>query len=331
MSTDHQKLIIDLKEIADCIEMSNLGDNYLNTRTGEIVYLPSDDGMMDDYRDAEDELDEHWEDYVQLPTQYDVDSFGIMRDFIYNLPQGQAREALYTAIKGRGAFRRFKDVCYNFGLEQEWYAYKDERYLEFAKEWCKENNLSFSDSIHLTYTRLGRNDMDLLIAMKKKELDMDADDESIDFELERYFAAQLKQNNLYQVAAMTKAGPVATGAIQWIFQPPTPENTNGRLGMLVNFWIDEQKAKELPAQSLTLQDQQMISAYQSPLASGQPLSNAHVICQEILIRLLAEAKRRNQTELEAVSQDELLQDVLLKSGFVQVNDTFAYDNYSYSE
>lgn len=304
------KKVMDLDAIVDAIRYSNRDENFLNTRTGEIVTIFYD--MSDREKDdVEDLLDSDWENFIELPNSQDADSFGIMRDFIYNLPAGQARESLYTAIKGRGAFKRFKDVLHSFGLNGEWNAYESDRMHEFASNWCKENNIQFSDSIRIMYTRLGRNELDTLIQLKKRELDIDDDDKSIDFELERYFAAQLKQNNLYQILAATKAGPVATGAIQWLFQPPTLENPNGRLGMLVNFWMDPEYIKD----------------FKENPADPDALEDAHsptAVYSEILERLLQEAGRRHQTELQAISSDPLLQQMLLKIGFEKVDDTFVH-------
>ncbi len=40
-----------------------------------------------------------------------------MEEFIYDLPEGKNKDILDRAIRGSGAFRRFKDRIYDFGLE----------------------------------------------------------------------------------------------------------------------------------------------------------------------------------------------------------------------
>ena len=42
-------------------------------------------------------------------------------------------------IKGHGAFRRFKDTVYDFGLDKEWYEFQAEAYKRIAIKWCEEN------------------------------------------------------------------------------------------------------------------------------------------------------------------------------------------------
>jgi len=53
------------------------------------------------------------------------------------------RNILYSSLKGKGAFRRFKDTANELGILEDWYKYRDEAIKELAIEWCKENNLEF--------------------------------------------------------------------------------------------------------------------------------------------------------------------------------------------
>jgi hypothetical protein len=49
------------------------------------------------------------------------------------------RQRLQESLRGRGAFRRFKDLAGEIGLLDGWYAYRDERYEALARAWCEEN------------------------------------------------------------------------------------------------------------------------------------------------------------------------------------------------
>jgi len=53
------------------------------------------------------------------------------------------RDKMYAAIKGSGAFRRFKDSIHNYGIADDWYKYKEESFREIAIEWCKDNDLEY--------------------------------------------------------------------------------------------------------------------------------------------------------------------------------------------
>lgn len=50
---------------------------------------------------------------------------------------------LQTLIQGKGAFRRFKDYCFESNIIQDWYKYKEQKYKEIAIEWCKQNELEY--------------------------------------------------------------------------------------------------------------------------------------------------------------------------------------------
>ena len=47
--------------------------------------------------------------FYPFPTKYEIHEYGIMESFVEELPSGKARDELAGAIRGRGAFRRFKN------------------------------------------------------------------------------------------------------------------------------------------------------------------------------------------------------------------------------
>jgi len=61
----------------------------------------------------------------------------MMEEFIESLPEGRKQNILIDAIRGRGAFRRFKDVVYELDLEQRWFNFRDDEYERISREWCE--------------------------------------------------------------------------------------------------------------------------------------------------------------------------------------------------
>lgn len=149
---------VKLDDIIDGLEsQSDESSSFLNTKTGEVV-------LMTDYamRAAEDDepLEElpDWERdlvavareiiaetgrYIPLPTKYDIDEYSIMENFCTSLDNQEIGDALYDIISGSGAFRRFKDAIYKYGVEDEWHTYRDNAIKEIAIKWCRENNIEF--------------------------------------------------------------------------------------------------------------------------------------------------------------------------------------------
>ncbi len=52
-------------------------------------------------------------------------------------------DLLYSLIKGSGAFRRFKDAIYRYGIEDEWHSYRNNALKEIAIEWRREHGIEF--------------------------------------------------------------------------------------------------------------------------------------------------------------------------------------------
>ena len=146
-----------LRDLVDGIDFqSDESTSYFNTRTGEVVTLSEEDmRYADDDYPLEDEPE--WRsdvaelakdvlesgDYIDLPSQWDVHEYRIMEDFCLTQTSGDTQHQLLRAIKGRGAFRRFKDTAFDTGVIDEWYSYKDRRIEEIAIDWCKEHNIDY--------------------------------------------------------------------------------------------------------------------------------------------------------------------------------------------
>ncbi|MGE7609860.1 UPF0158 family protein [Peribacillus frigoritolerans] len=133
---------------------------FLNVKTGEIVSV-----TLDDLRAAEDEDDfghlpeweqevrkvandvfENFENYKELPKKYEVNEYEIIEDFCFTVSDERMQDILLSSIKGKGAFRRFKDKINEFEMEDLWYSYRDERYKQIAIKWCLDNNINFIDN-----------------------------------------------------------------------------------------------------------------------------------------------------------------------------------------
>lgn len=50
---------------------------------------------------------------------------------------------MYDSIKGRGAFRRFKENIERYNMEDDWYKFQNEAMKTIALEWCQGNNIDY--------------------------------------------------------------------------------------------------------------------------------------------------------------------------------------------
>ena len=132
--------MVTLSKIIDGLEMvDHMVDCYYNPVKDEIFL-----SNIGEYGDlSEDEIDELFEESIILPTQYEINEYQMMVDFIDTIENLEIKNNLKRLIQGKGAFRRFKDYCFEMDIIQDWYKYRDEKYKEIAIDWCKQNQFEY--------------------------------------------------------------------------------------------------------------------------------------------------------------------------------------------
>jgi hypothetical protein len=149
---------VNLQNIIEELEIQfDESRTFLNVDTGEIISLTSeelraaeDDEPFDhlpewqqEDREVANDLIENFEKYIELPTKYDVNEYEIIEDFCLSISEQGQRNPLLKAIKGKGAFKRFKEKIIDFDIEQQWFSFRNDRFKEIAIEWCQENNINY--------------------------------------------------------------------------------------------------------------------------------------------------------------------------------------------
>jgi hypothetical protein len=171
-----QQLKVDLGELAFAFESGfHELSNYLDLETGEIVVVTDDArghleaiyeamngeegeelpgmatllaewGLPDWQRQAvlqADAVERGYGDrFLAVPQMGSHEAYRDMEDFIIIIRSPRLRELLDVAITGRGAFRRFKDVLYNYPHEEKrWFAFKEARMVERVREWLEAHDI----------------------------------------------------------------------------------------------------------------------------------------------------------------------------------------------
>lgn len=81
------------------------------------------------------------DDYLPLPDRFEIDEYRMMTRFASGVADPAVRAQLEDALRGRGAFRRFRDAVRAFGLADQWYRHRDHGYEDVARAWCEEHGL----------------------------------------------------------------------------------------------------------------------------------------------------------------------------------------------
>ena len=126
-------MTIKLEQVIEAIEMSDdFFTSFWDTKTGE----------TDEVLAAEIENDSKR--FLRFPTKYEIHEYRIMEDCIEQLSPGKVQSDLSYSIRGKGAFRRFKESIRYHDLEQQWYDYLEKAYRDIAVRWCTEEGLAYS-------------------------------------------------------------------------------------------------------------------------------------------------------------------------------------------
>jgi hypothetical protein len=138
----------DLDEIATALsdQTDYEGQWLLDPRTGEIVLWTSDTGIDGQNPIELDELED-----LDLTPINPIPSYiwyQDMVDFATQLSDQTATRRLERALRGRGAFRHFRDELYEEypDLVQVWQAFRDTRATRRAVEWLLDEELISSDA-----------------------------------------------------------------------------------------------------------------------------------------------------------------------------------------
>ncbi len=135
---------VSIKELATELEATwDDWTKYLNTETGEIVDIPDDPIAAD--MDEEDIPDISDEKFVQLPSQWDLHEYQIMKEFAESLKDAKAQQKLFSALGRPHPYRRFKDEVAALGIRDDYFAFRLEAFKAIAERWCRYNEIPYVD------------------------------------------------------------------------------------------------------------------------------------------------------------------------------------------
>gem|GEM_PF-960755 len=162
---------IELKYIVEqfelyCSARDSTARAWFDKRDGEVHTAENDN---DDY--DEDELEESnepsWYELhksgilVDLPDHYDLRQYEMMEEFAEIQASIPNANKIIEAIRGKGAFRRFRATVERLGLLKDWYAFHDREMLDKARRWCENNGIDYTPKPEqYTYRRAAAADIE---------------------------------------------------------------------------------------------------------------------------------------------------------------------------
>ena len=133
--------------------------SFLNLTTGEVVAITDEelraaenDAPLEDFPEWQHDAIRIAKDivatdhYLPLPDRFEINAYRMMERFCLSVDDDDLRDDLCDAIRGRGAFRRFKDRMQLYGMAEEWYRYRDAALRELAIAWCEAHGIAYTET-----------------------------------------------------------------------------------------------------------------------------------------------------------------------------------------
>lgn len=145
-------------------EMDGLGDvmaAYINKKTGELFTVSEEETRIIEESNEDDEFTPEWQkeilprvreviesdDFVVLPDKFEIHEYSIMEQFCFSLPDKGLQDELLGVIRGRGAFRRFKDAIYRREIHDDWYRFRNQALKRIATDFLESEGIPWLDDV----------------------------------------------------------------------------------------------------------------------------------------------------------------------------------------
>lgn len=151
---------------------ADAGAHYLDLETGEVLYVPADmdrDAVVEGFGDLDPDSEEFaeafeasdwlgWqvdiardvlrieagfgESVIAVPSQSSREGYEDMEAFIDTVGDERLQGRLANAIRGRGAFHRFKETLSRDAAEERrWFEFRSARLRERILEWIESEDI----------------------------------------------------------------------------------------------------------------------------------------------------------------------------------------------
>jgi hypothetical protein len=154
---------VKLRDLTDTLLLPNDWSAWLDCQTGHVIALDpetrdaageyeEDDSpllpitLIDDESKAARAIAAGDPRYLALPDSFEFHEYRHMERFVASQADPLIADQLWRAIKGKGAFRHFKDTAHRLGLIDDWYRYRDEAAARFMLDWAEANGVTVDRS-----------------------------------------------------------------------------------------------------------------------------------------------------------------------------------------
>lgn len=135
--------VFDFSTIEMAFEYANFGESensaYLDRNTGRSLYFSAFGDSDPTPEDFDDETR-----YIAIPDRRDL---GLGSQLAFEFAKDvapQLLDAVHESFRGRGGFRRFKNLLDRDDLLESWHKYGADQERAAIMEWCADNNIHYT-------------------------------------------------------------------------------------------------------------------------------------------------------------------------------------------
>ena len=148
--------VVSLQDIVAAMDLPNEDwESFLDPESGEIVTVTEEDRSA--LEDPEPNLLPEWQReqlpkirqalesdrFLRLPDSFEIHEWSIMEHFCQTIEDPSARDDLWDAIHGSGAFRLFRRTLERLDLRDRWYAYRECAFERVARDWLESHSIAY--------------------------------------------------------------------------------------------------------------------------------------------------------------------------------------------
>ncbi len=163
---------------------------YVNKETGEILFVPLTQELMDGFSQDDKELFSMIKDldnFIALPSQKELREFDIMEQYTEDTYNIGMKKRLLFALNHSKPFRNFRAQLRLLNLEEDYQHYRYMVFCAKARSWCKEHDIVYEveDEEVISYFKELENDEE--IVQNLEDFNDEFDEFEYNDEYEDYF------------------------------------------------------------------------------------------------------------------------------------------------
>lgn len=122
---------------------------FYDRQAGEVHFFSMDTGNhVPEIAELREEIREDTTGrFVSLPSQSERNDYRVMKQFARSRADDRQRELLEVALRGRGAFGRFKMLVDELDIREAWFAFRDAHEKRLMMDWCEKHEVAYIDDM----------------------------------------------------------------------------------------------------------------------------------------------------------------------------------------